>query len=64
VCTVKEEYGFNIINGQPDFYPRQERKQLDDVVFDALRLTKGERDAIYEAIINLVEARINKAGSI
>jgi hypothetical protein len=31
---------------------------------DVLYLTQGERDAVYEAVINLVEARLNKANSI
>jgi hypothetical protein len=53
-----------------DFLPlRQEiqnanRKELDSIVFDALGLTQGERDAVYEAVINLVEARLKKAGSV
>lgn len=36
----------------------------DSIVFDALNLTKDERDAVYEAVINLVEARLKKAGSV
>ena len=53
-----------------DFLPlRQEiqnanRKELDSIVFDALGLTQGERDAVYEAVINLVEGRLKKAGSV
>ena len=66
VLPVKEEYGFRVdeVSGQTNFQPRLERTQLDDVVFDTLNLTKGERDAIYEAIIGLVEARQKKAGSV
>ncbi|MCJ7515568.1 MAG: Eco57I restriction-modification methylase domain-containing protein [Dehalococcoidia bacterium] len=37
---------------------------LDDAIFEALSLTQGERDAAYEAVINLVEARLKKAGSV
>jgi hypothetical protein len=40
------------------------RRALDNAVFDTLRLTQGERDAVYEAVINLVEARLSKAGSL
>ena len=29
-----------------------------------LGLTRGERDAVYEAVINLVEARLSKARSV
>jgi hypothetical protein len=37
---------------------------LDQVIFDALRLTRHERDAVYEAVIDQVEARLKKAGSL
>jgi hypothetical protein len=36
---------------QPD------RRALDEVVFDVLGLTAGEREAVYEAVVNLVRAR-------
>ncbi len=42
----------------------QDRRALDSIVFDVLGLTQGERDAVYEAVINLVEARLKKAGSV
>jgi hypothetical protein len=38
--------------------------RLDNAIFDILALTQGERDAVYEAVINLVEARLKKAGSL
>lgn len=41
-----------------------DRRTLDSLVFDALNLTQGERYAVYEAVINLVEARLKKAGSV
>jgi len=41
-----------------------DRRALDHVIFDVLDLTAGERDAVYEAVINLVEARLKKAGSV
>ncbi len=41
-----------------------DRKTLDSIVFDAISLTKTERDAVYEAVINLVESRLKKAGSL
>jgi hypothetical protein len=43
---------------QPD------RRALDDVLFDALGLTVGEREAVYEAVIDLVQARLKKAESV
>jgi len=41
-----------------------DRRTLDSIVFDALGLTQGERDAVYEAVIGLVEARLKKAVSV
>ena len=41
-----------------------DRHALDAIVFDALGLTQTERDAVYEAVINLVESRLKKAGSV
>ncbi|RKU33755.1 hypothetical protein C6499_00730 [Candidatus Poribacteria bacterium] len=37
---------------------------LDAIIFDALGLTQGERDGVYEAVVNLVEARLRKARSL
>ena len=42
----------------------EHRALLDSIVFNALDLTQTERDAVYEAVINLVEARLKKAGSV
>jgi hypothetical protein len=33
-----------------------DRRALDEVVFDVLGLTAGEREAVYEAVVNLVRA--------
>ncbi len=44
--------------------PSGERRTLDAAIFDALNLTQGERDAVYEAVIDLVQARLRKAGSL
>lgn len=41
-----------------------ERKMLDELVFDLLNLTQGERDAVYEAVTYLVNKRLQKAGSL
>ena len=38
--------------------------ELDSIVFDALGLTQCERDAVYEAVVKLVEKRLGKASSI
>ncbi|MDW8309795.1 MAG: hypothetical protein RMK20_10520, partial [Verrucomicrobiales bacterium] len=41
-----------------------DRRALDEVVFDVLGLTQGEREAVYEAVIALVRARLEKARSV
>ena len=40
-----------------------DRRALDAIIFDALGLTQGERDGMYEGVVNLVEARLRKAKS-
>ncbi len=42
---------------QPD------RRALDSIIFDALGLTQGERDGVYEGVIQLVTNRLQKAKS-
>ena len=44
--------------------PSDDRRALDAIIFDALNLTPGERDGMYEAVIHLVEARLQKAQSL
>lgn len=43
---------------------QQDRHELDKVIFDALGLTKAERESVYQAVSDLIEARVNKAGSL
>ena len=40
------------------------RRALDAIIFDALDLTQGERDGVYEGVVNLVESRLRKAWSL
>jgi hypothetical protein len=37
---------------------------LDEVVFDVLGLTAGEREAVYEVVVNPVRARLERARSV
>ena len=37
------------------------RRDLDEIIFDVLNLTKGERDEVYEAVTKLVTDRVEKA---
>jgi hypothetical protein len=40
-----------------------DRRELDNIIFGVLGLTQGERDAVYEAVIELVTQRLVKAKS-
>ena len=42
----------------------KDRKQLDDLVFNAINLTQGEQAGVYEAVTHLVETRLQKAQSL
>jgi len=41
-----------------------DRQVLDKLIFDAIDLTQGERKGVYEAMLQLVESRLNKAKSL
>ena len=43
--------------------PSPARIAIDNLIFDILELSQGERDGVYEAVINLVETRLKKAKS-
>ena len=47
-----------------DEIQQPDRRALDAIIFDALNLTQGERDAVYEAVIDLVQTRLQKASSL
>ncbi len=38
-------------------------RALEAIIFDALGLTAGEREGVYEAVIDLVSKRLQKAAS-
>ena len=44
--------------------PSPERRQLDAPIFDALRLTAAERDAVYAGVSELVGNRLRRARSV
>ena len=44
--------------------PSAARRRIDDAVFDALGLTAGERNAVYEGVTELVQNRRRRAGNI
>ena len=41
-----------------------DRRAFDEAFFDLLGLTRGERDGVYEALIDLVKGRLEKAKSL
>lgn len=45
-------------------HPSPDRRTLDTIVFDVLNFSSGERDAVYEAVSELVETRLEKAESL
>lgn len=66
INSVFLEFGFSetkMIHEQEPA-PLPDRKELDNIVFDALRLTEEERKEVYWAVAELVKARLDKAGSV
>ena len=47
-----------------DEIQQPDRRALDALIFDAFNLTQGEREEMYEAVIHLVEARLQRAQSL
>ena len=41
-----------------------DRREIDSIIFDALGLTTGERDAVYETVIDLVSKRLQRPQTI
>ena len=44
--------------------PSTARRYIDNIIFDILELTQGERDGVYEAVTQLVTTRLQKAKSV
>lgn len=66
MLSIFTELGFDktkpIRSQKPN--PLPDRKALDDIIFDALGLTKAEREEVYYAVCELVQNRLNKARSV
>lgn len=66
IKSVFEECGIDpkneIRSQEPN--PLPDRKQLDDIVFDAIGLTEDERKEVYWSVCELVWNRLNKARSV
>jgi hypothetical protein len=61
-CGIDPESKIPIEEQEPK--PLPDRKQIDDIVFDALDLTTEERKDVYRAVCRLVWNRISKATSL
>jgi hypothetical protein len=42
----------------------QDRREMDSIILESFGLTSGEREALYEAVHAVVDARLRKAGSV
>ena len=66
IFSVFTELGFDsskpIRSQEPN--PLPDRKELDDIIFDAIGLTEEERKEVYWATAELVQNRLNKAKSV
>jgi hypothetical protein len=66
INSLTIELGFNLTKPireqQPN--PLPDRKDLDDIVFDALDLSEEERKEVYWATAELVKNRLDKARSV
>ena len=61
---VLEEMSGRKIGSIFDEIHQSDRRVLDAAVFDVLGLTAGEREAVYEAVVELVRRRLEKAKSV
>ncbi len=61
-CGINPESKMPIEEQEPK--PLPDRKQLDDIVFDAIGLTDEERKDVYRGVCRLVWNRISKAKSV
>jgi hypothetical protein len=64
INNVFNEYGKLLRDGEISLEVKQDRSKIDDLIFDSMGLTKGEKDAVYEDFIRMVDTRIRKASSL
>ena len=55
ICPLRPR---KLVNSQTEW------ATLDEIIFDALNLTQGERTGVYEGVTHLVKARLQKAQSL
>ena len=56
--TILESEDWDVLEPSPA------RRYIDNIIFDILELTQGERDGVYEAVTQLVTTRLQKAKSV
>ena len=56
--TILESEEWDVLDPSPA------RHYIDNIIFDILQLTQGERDGVYEAVTHLVTTRLQKAKSV
>ncbi len=61
-CGLDPESDIPLSEQEPK--PLPDRKELDDIIFDALDLTQDERKEVYRAVCQLVWNRLSKAKSV
>ena len=61
-CGIDPRSDIPISEQEPN--PLPDRKALDDIVFDALELTKEQQKEVYRAVCQLVWDRISRARSV
>jgi len=64
IVPIFETFAANPISDLPQDLKNSSRIALDDCIFNAIKLTKSERKAVYESVSDLIEARLNKAASL
>ncbi len=66
IKSIFEESGIDIERPirEQEPKPLPDRKELDDIIFDAIGLTNDERKEVYWAVCELVKNRLDKAGSL
>jgi hypothetical protein len=66
ILNIYSELGFDKYKPfrEQEPNPLPDRKALDDIVFDAIGLTKDERKEVYWSLAELVKSRLDKAKSV
>ncbi|RIK78950.1 hypothetical protein DCC62_06600 [candidate division KSB1 bacterium] len=60
----RERMAQRIIGPVSEESQADDRRTLDNIFFEALDFTQGEREAVYEAVISLVASRLKRAKSL